>query len=455
MKRSPFVKTYVLVAAALGLGAYLYFVESKREPGSKDKPKEKVFAALKDGKDKVKEVTLAHGSETIQLVKGSEGWRLVAPQSVKADTSEVDGLLGSLESLETDEIVSETPGDLGPYGLAQPQGTVTVVREGSPDALRLQLGQKTPDGSAVYAKLPTSPRVFTIPSWSASSLDKKPFDLRDRKLLHLKRDEVKSLEVTSPAESYALARNDAGEWMFTRPLSTRAGRWSVDGLLGTVEGLRMEAVAAEDARDLKPYGLDKPAWRVALGLADGTSRTLEIGSAAGDKKHHAREASSRLVAVVPDAVVDDLGKGMKELRAKRLLEVAAYEVEAFDVEAAPGKRAYVRSSTKDKDGVDVYHWKRTAPDTADLDTNKVQDALFLLGGAEIQDFIDAPGAPAQYGLEAPALKVTVRHEGGKVPLMFELGSQGGAFYARRSGDQAVLKLDPAKAQELVKTFGAL
>ena len=44
---------------------------------------------------------------------------------------------------------------------------------------------------------------------------------------------------------------------------------------------------------------------------------------------------------------------------------------------------------------------------------------------------------------------------GKPPLTFELGSQGGAWYARRTGDQAVLKLDAAKAEELVKTFGGL
>ena len=163
-----------------------------------------------------------------------------------------------------------------------------------------------------------------------------------------------------------------------------------------------------------------------------------------------------MVAVIPDAVVGDLGKGMNELRARRLLEVSAYEVEGFDVEAAgAAKRAYARSSSKDKDGVDVYKWKRTAPDAADLDTNKVQDALFLVGGAEADGFVDAPGAAGSYGLDPPALRVTLRHEGGKPPLTFELGSQGGAGYGRRSGDQALLKLPAAKAEELVKTFSSL
>ena len=39
------------------------------------------------------------------------------------------------------------------------------------------------------------------------------------------------------------------------------------------------------------------------------------------------------MAVIPGALVDDLAKGMAELRAKRLLEVATYEVDGFDDDA--------------------------------------------------------------------------------------------------------------------------
>jgi hypothetical protein len=243
--------------------------------------------------------------------------------------------------------------------------------------------------------------------------------------------------------------------MFTRPLSTRAGRWSVDGLLGVLEGLVMDSVAAEDARDLAPYGLDKPTHTVTLGLADGTSRRLELAKGPADKQYHAREASTRVVAVVGPAVADDLAKGMQELRARRLLDVAAYEVEGLDVEGPGPKATLARSSTKGADGVETYKWKRTAPTAADLDTNTVQDALFLIGGMDVQDFVDQPQAPAAYGLDAPALKVHLRHEGGAPPLWFELGRAGGAAWARRADDQAVLKLDPGKADALVKAFADL
>jgi hypothetical protein len=317
--------------------------------------------------------------------------------------------------------------------------------------------------------------VYLVASWVEGTFDKKPFDLRDRDLLHVKRDDVRSLEVTGPEGGFALARTEAGEWAFTKPLSTRAGRWSVDGLLGTVENLRMDSVAGEnvsDAKELARYGLAKAPRTVTLVTKDGATRTLEIGGAAPDPnpapapspspgqkpekpkptKYYARQAGGGLVAVVPATLADDLAKGMAELRAKRLLEVATYEAEGFDVVAAGATKTYAKTTTKDKDGVDKSQWKRTSPDAKELDTTKVEDALFKMGGVEVAEFVDNPKAAPDYGLDSPKLKVTVKAKG---ESWIELGQKDGAFYARRSGDSAILKLDPAKAEELLKAFGEL
>jgi uncharacterized protein DUF4340 len=449
-----FWKTYVAIAVLAGLIGYAYFFEFKREPTPAGKPKAKV---LTFDKAKVQEVTLAAaGSEPVRAVKEAGSWHLAAPAAAPADQNEIESLLSSLEGLEVDETVAENASDLGEYGLKTPKSTVSLTVEGSPQPLQVLIGDKTPDGNAVYAKLPSAPKVFTVPSYATSALEKKPFDLRDRDLLHVKRDAVKSLEVHGPEGDYALARDDKGEWAFTRPVKTRAGRWAVDGLLGTLEGLRMESVAAEKPTDLKPYGLDKPSRTVSLGMSDGSNKTLQIGSSPAEKKYNARETASGLVAVVPGAVVDDLAKGMKELRAGRLLDVSTYEVQGIEMDVDGAHRVYARSSTKDKEGIDVYKWKRTQPDTKDLDTNKVQDALFQVGGLEVKEYLDAPAAPSTYGLDKPVLKVTLTYDSpGKASVWFELGQKGSDLFARRQGDESVLKLDPAKAGELLKAFREL
>jgi hypothetical protein len=453
MKPSPFLKTYVAVAVAAGLGAYIYFVERKRPEPTEGKPKEKVLVF---DRAKVKGITLApQGGEEVRLVKEKDAWRMTAPADVAADAAQVDALLSTLETLEAQDVVTESPGPLGDYGLEKPKTTVTVSLEGVKDPLVLAVGEKTPDGGAVYVKTPASPRVFTIASYVEGSLDKKPFDLRDRDVLHVKRDAVRTLEVTGPEGRYALARTEGGDWAFTQPVATQAGRWSVDALLGSLESLRMDTVADENPADLKPHGLDKPSRTVSLGLGDGTRKTLEIGAATADKKYPVRVSDRPMVAVVPGALVDELAKGMNELRAKRLLEVATYDVSGIDVETGGAKRSYARSTSKDKDGLEVSKWKRTAPDAKDLETNKVQDALFAIGGVDVVDFVDQPAAPATYGLDPAPLKVSLKFEGGKPPVWFEVAEKDGAAYARRSNDAAVLKVDPKKAADVIKVFKEL
>lgn len=450
LTKPAFWKTYVVVGVCAGLLAYVFLVERKRED-KPEAPKEKVFAL---DKSKVKELDLAPaGGPGVHLARAEgDAWRLTAPTAVAADGGEADALVTSLEGLEVQEVVTETPGPLKEYGLDPPKTTVSVLLQGASEPLKLMLGEKTPDGAALYAKVPSRARVFTVPSYTEASFNKKPFDLRDRDVLHVKRDAVKTLEVQGPEGSYALSRDEKGDWIFTRPLRTRAGRWAVDGLLGTLEGLRMESIAAEQAGDMKPFGLDKPVRVVTLGLADGGTKALQIGGSAGEKKYNAREAGSGLVAVVPGALVDDLAKGMGGLRAQRLLDISTYDVDAMTVEAEGGRRVYARSTVRDKDGIDTYKWKRTAPDGKDLDTNKVQDALFQVGAVEVLEFVDKPQAPEAYGCARPALKATLRLGAGKPESWFEVCRKDALVYARRAGDDAVLKLDAKKAEELLQAF---
>jgi hypothetical protein len=474
VKLPEFWKTGVLLLVLAGVFSWIWFVERKQEP-KREGEREKVTVLAVD-KAKAKEISLAPAAgEAIRLVKDAGGWKVAAPFAAPADASAVESMLTSLEKLEADEVVVEQAANPAEYGLDKPSRTVAAVVEGAPAPLKVEFGAKSPDGSSVYARAAGSPKVYLVPQWVEGSFDKKPFDLRDRDLLHVKRDDVRSLEVSGPEGSYSLARTDAGEWAFTKPVATRAGRWSVDGLLGTVENLRMDSVAAEAAADAKPYGLDQPTRTVSLVLKDGSTRALEIGAAAPDPaatpspspslakkgekaeppkptKYYARQAGTGLVAVVPATLADDLAKGMGELRAKRLLEVATYETEGLEAVAGGTKKVYAKSTTKDKDGFDKTQWKRTAPDAKDLETTKVEDALFKMGGVEIQEFVDQPQAPAAYGLDAPALKVTVKAKG---ESWIEVGKKDGACYARRNGDAAVLKLDPAKAEELLKAFSEL
>jgi hypothetical protein len=444
-----FWKTGFALLVLVGLGLYIWKYEWGKE--IEDEPKETILVV---DEEKVTGISIESQEESIRLVKEQDAWRMAEPFAAPADSSAVDSILTRVGELEAEEVVVETADDLAQYGLDPPSRTVSITVEGEDQPRVVEFGDKTPTGAAVYARDPASPRVYTVASWVESSFDKEPFDLRDRDVLHVDRDDVRMLEVSGPEGDYALARTDAGEWAFTEPLATRAGRWSVDGLLGTLENLRMEAVAVEEAESLESYGLAHPVRSVHLVLSDGTTRTLEIGTPTGgdDGKYHAREKASSLVAVIPGAIVTELEKGMGELRAKKLLEVATYDTEGFDVVSDGVTETYAKSTVEDEDGLDQTRWKRTAPEEAELETTTVEDALFKLSGVEVEEFIDQPSSLADYGLDDPALRIAIR---AKTESWAEIAREGEDVYGRRSGDDAILRLDPAKANELIEALEAL
>jgi hypothetical protein len=450
LMRGPFLRTGIAVAVLAVLG-YFAWRESQKEPGAADK-KAKV---LTFERAKVKELRLQHaGGAEIKALRQGTFWRLATPLDAPAGASEIESLLVGFESLEVQEVVAETPGALAPYGLDPVKLSASLTLDGAAAPLTVLLGDATPDKSALYAKLPDQARLFLIPFHLASALDKQVLDLRDRDLLHVQRDAVRSLDVAGPEGDFRLARDAQGEWAIVAPLKTQAGRWSVDSLVGLLEGLRWDSVAAENASELGPFGLDKPTRRVTIGLADGSTKRLELGSILPDKKVHAREGSSAFVAVIPPALVDDLAKGFGELRAKRLMDVSTFDVESLDVRVDGQARSYARTTTKSKDGVETSQWKQSTPAAKDLETTKVEDVLFKLTGLETQAFVDHPKSAADYGLDSPELTVTLKLSGGRTRSV-TIGRKDGVAHARRDGDDAVLRLDAAKLDEALKELRAL
>src|SRR5688572_17506579 len=107
-----------LLAILIALGAYLYFVESKREPGSGD-GKDKVFAVESDAIDEL--TVKAESGEQTTLRKTGTDWQIVQPSALQPDSAEVSGIATNLASLEMQRVIDDNPPDLAEYGLAKPR----------------------------------------------------------------------------------------------------------------------------------------------------------------------------------------------------------------------------------------------------------------------------------------------------------------------------------------------
>jgi hypothetical protein len=117
----------LLLVVGAGLGAYVYFVESKRDPSDADK-KDKVFSIESDKIDEL--VVKSESGERTTLKKTGTEWKIVEPVAAESDGAAVSGLTSNLSTLEIQRVIDENPGDLAEYGLAESRMEVTFKAGG-------------------------------------------------------------------------------------------------------------------------------------------------------------------------------------------------------------------------------------------------------------------------------------------------------------------------------------
>ena len=443
--------TIALIVVLGGLGAYIYFVTWKMPEGGADAStkKEKVFAGFEADKvDEIK-VTSAAGDATT-LKKEGGAWQVVQPITAKADESEVSGITTALGQIEVSRVIDENPANLNDYGLSNPRIEIDFKGGGAKDARKLLVGDKSPTGSDLFAKRNDEKKVFLIPAFQETSLNRTTFDLREKNVLKFDREKVDGLDVTAGSKTLAVAK-DGGEWKITRPVQTRADFGSVEGLVGRLQSVQMKSMVAENAApaDLKKYGLDKP--EATVNLNAGSARaTLLVGGKAADNTVYARDASKQAVVTVESALLDDLKKGADDYRRKDIFEFRPFN--ANRIEMTRNGQTVVLERVKGKGENAADTWRRVSPTAADVDREKTDSLLSKLSNIRAASFVEST---AKTGLDKPALAVTVKFDDGKKEEKVTFGQAGNDVYVSRPGEQGAAKVEAADFNEAIKSLDEL
>ncbi len=440
------LRTFIVLLVVLaGLGSYVYFVESKRDPLAGDK-KDKVFTVQADA---IEEITVKpEEAEPTTIRKSGSEWQITAPIAAETDSAEVSGLTSNISSLEIGRIIDENPANLDEYGLSQPRIEV-AFKSGGQDR-RLLIGRKTPPGTDLYAKVASENRVFLIPSYLEGTFNKKTFDLRDKTVLELERDKIDRLTLVSPAHTVEFAKAD-GEWRMTAPIKARADFTSVDSLVSRLSSLQMKALIAEEAPKLAEYGLDKPAATVKIGTGSSEA-VLLLGQNAAEGANFAKVQSRPAIITVDGSLVTDAVKEPAEFRQKDLFDARAFNSTWMQIVRGSETFAFEKTKTKNKDGQDEEKWRQVSPTERDVDQTKVDDLVAAVTGARATGFVDSA---AKTGLEKTELAITVKSEEGKREENVAFARSGADGYASRSGEPGAAKTDIATIENIVKALDAL
>jgi hypothetical protein len=203
----------------------------------------------------------------------------------------------------------------------------------------------------------------------------------------------------------------------------------------------MQSLVADNAGDLKQYGLDKPTAAMTLD-AGGMKTTLALGKTE-NAVVYAKDSTRPMVFTVAPTIKTDVIKELGDYRRKDLFDARSFT--ANRVELRRGGDTIVLEK-KSQNGKDT--WQKA--DGKAADTMKVDDLLSKLTGLRAQSF-DSAANPA---LKTPALTAIVTYDKDKMETV-TLAKSGGDVVAARSDEPGTAKLQPMDLDDVNKAIDSV
>ncbi|MGA2591206.1 MAG: DUF4340 domain-containing protein, partial [Bryobacteraceae bacterium] len=368
------------------------------------------------------------GAETSVLRKGDDGtWQLTEPKPLRADQEAANSLATTLSSLSSDKLVEDKATDLSSYGLNSPKLDVTVLKKDG-KSQDLYVGDEAPTGGGSYVKLANDAHVYTIASFTKTSLDKGPNDLRDKRLLTFDQDKLTRVDLQpAKGELIEFGKNNQNDWQILKPKPLRADGSQVEELIRKLKDAKMDAtISDEDAK--KAAAGFAAGTKVAVAIVADASGTMQLEVRKDkDKNYYAKSSAVDGIYKVTADLGDGLDKKVDDFRNKKL----------FDFGWTDPNKVQIGKAIFDKVG---DKWMSGAKQ---MDSSSVQAVVDKLRDLASTKFLDSGGG-------APVLDLMVSSNNGKRVENVSITKQGDTYFAKRENEPSIYQLDSKAVEELRK-----
>ncbi|HEX8281000.1 MAG TPA: DUF4340 domain-containing protein, partial [Chthoniobacterales bacterium] len=201
----------------------------------------------------------------MELQKTGEFWDIVKPLRARADSQKVNDLLAQLTSARIQQFVADDRGDLQPYGLAEPRGSITAFKRDDQQGETLQIGAvPEKEQEQVYVRFSARSFVYTLPKKIEEILNTKPADLRDRHLVRVDANTLDRLTIDAPGRAKTVLARKEQAWTIANRNNQPANTAEVTRVLDTLKNEQVTRFVEDVASDLPKYGLDKPQLQITF-----------------------------------------------------------------------------------------------------------------------------------------------------------------------------------------------
>jgi hypothetical protein len=201
----------------------------------------------------------------MELQKKTDHWEIVKPLHARADDQKVGDLLAQVTTARIEKFVADDRGDLHPYGLAEPRGSITLFTPEDKQGQALQIGNiPEKEKEQIYVRFGSRNAVYTLPKKIEEILNTKPNDLRDRHLVRFETNVLDRITIDAAGRNKTVLARKNENWTIANRNNQPANADEANRLIETLKNEQITKFVADVASELGKYGLDKPQLQLTL-----------------------------------------------------------------------------------------------------------------------------------------------------------------------------------------------
>jgi Domain of unknown function (DUF4340) len=265
----------------------------------------------------VNRVVLKVPTGEMELQKKGDNWDIVKPLHARGNDQKIGDLIAQITTAQIQQFVADDRGDLHPYGLAEPRGSITLFAENDKSGQLLQIGsvpEKNKD--QVYVRFAARGFVYTLPKKIEELLNAKPDDLRDRHLIRIDTKILDRITINAAGKGKTVLGRKDENWTTVSHNNAPANSNEVRRLIDTLQNEQVAKFVDDVASDLPKYGLDKPQLEITFSsfASENTAETkageqpftsVAFGKVEGDNVY-ARVADEPFIVMVRRSLLDQI-----------------------------------------------------------------------------------------------------------------------------------------------------
>ena len=411
----------------------------------------------------VRRITLKTPAGEMELEKKVDHWDIIKPLRARADDGKVGDLISQITSAHIQQFVADDRGDLHPYGLAEPRGSITLFDEAEKKDQKVEIGgsikvfgredkgQTLQIGSLsekekdqLYVRFAPRGSVYTLPKKTEEILNTKPADLRDNHLVRIDTNILDRITIDAPGRGKTVLARKDGNWTIATRNNTPAASGAVQRLIDRLQNERVTGFVEDVASNLPKYGLDKPQMQLTFSsfASENTAETkageqpfagIAFGKPEGDNVY-ARLTDEPFVVAVRRGLLDQISPDPLQWQEFSIFKFKAEQIHRLSVTTE-------KELSLERDQNNQWHWLKGS---GQINQANVQSLLNTLSSLHAVRWLGA--TTPQHGFEKPQLVLAfTTSPDNKASHMLTVGAQNndGTWCTRVDGREGTFAISNA------------